>query len=229
MLAADALELVGLHAHIGSQIYELEPYARAIEALAGLADPAWCRLLNVGGGLGIAYTTADHPPSIEEYAEVKAGGVREVFDPIPKILVEPGRSLVGNAGVTAYTVGTVKEIPGLRTYIAVDGGMSDNLRPMLYGSRYEAIVADRAADPAETTVTIAGMHCESSDMIVRDATLADPRAGDVVVTPATGAYGYAMANNYNGVPRPPVIFCSGGDARIVVRRETYDDLTARDE
>ena len=229
VLAADALELVGLHAHIGSQIYELEPYARAIEALAGLADPAWCRLLNVGGGLGIAYTTADHPPSIEEYAEVKAGGVREVFDPIPKILVEPGRSLVGNAGVTAYTVGTVKEIPGLRTYIAVDGGMSDNLRPMLYGSRYEAIVADRAADPAETTVTIAGMHCESSDMIVRDATLADPRAGDVVVTPATGAYGYAMANNYNGVPRPPVIFCSGGDARIVVRRETYDDLTARDE
>ncbi len=212
VLAADALELVGLHAHIGSQIYELEPYARAIEALAGLADPAWCRLLNVGGGLGIAYTTADHPPSIEEYAEVKAGGVREVFDPIPKILVEPGRSLVGNAGVTAYTVGTVKEIPGLRTYIAVDGGMSDNLRPMLYGSRYEAIVADRAADPAETTVTIAGMHCESSDMIVRDATLADPRAGDVVVTPATGAYGYAMANNYNGVPRPPVIFCSGGDA-----------------
>ena len=229
VLAADALELVGLHAHIGSQIYELEPYARAIEALAGLADPAWCRLLNVGGGLGIAYTTADHPPSIEEYAEVKAGGVREVFDPIPKILVEPGRSLVGNAGVTAYTVGTVKEIPGLRTYIAVDGGMSDNLRPMLYGSRYEAIVADRAADPAETTVTIAGMHCESSDMIVRDATLAEPRAGDVVVTPATGAYGYAMANNYNGVPRPPVIFCSGGDARIVVRRETYDDLTARDE
>ena len=139
--------------------------------------------------------------------DVKVGGVREVFDPIPRILVEPGRSLVGNAGVTAYTVGTVKEIPGVRTYVAVDGGMSDNLRPMLYGSRYEAIVADRAADPADTTVTIAGMHCESSDIIVRDAALAAPRAGDVLVTPATGAYGYAMANNYNGVPRPPVIFC----------------------
>ena len=155
--------------------------------------------------------------------------MREVFDPVPRILVEPGRSLVGNAGMTAYTVGTVKEIPGVRTYVAVDGGMSDNLRPMLYGSRYEAMIADRAAEPAETTVTIAGMHCESSDMLVRDAALADPRAGDVLVTPATGAYGYAMANNYNGVPRPPVIFCSGGDARVVVRRETYDDLTARDQ
>ena len=114
----------------------------------------------------------------------------------------------------------------MRTYVAVDGGMSDNLRPMLYGSRYEAIVADRAGDPADTTVTVAGMHCESGDILVRDATLADPRAGDVLVTPATGAYGYAMANNYNGVPRPPVIFCAGGDARLVVRRETYDDLTS---
>ncbi len=227
--AADHLELVGLHAHIGSQIFELEPYARAIEALAELADPAWCRMLNVGGGLGIAYTAADEPPSIDAYAEVKVGGVKRAFDPLPRILVEPGRSLVGNAGITAYTVGTVKEIPGVRTYVAVDGGMSDNLRPMLYGSRYEAVVADRAGDPAETTVTIAGMHCESSDMLVRDASLAAPRVGDVVVTPATGAYGYAMANNYNGVPRPPVIFCAGGDARVVVRRETYEDLTARDE
>ena len=229
VLAADHLELVGLHAHIGSQIFELEPYARAIEALAELADPAWCRMLNVGGGLGIAYTAADEPPSIDAYAEVKVGGVKRAFDPLPRILVEPGRSLVGNAGITAYTVGTVKEIPGVRTYVAVDGGMSDNLRPMLYGSRYEAVVADRAGDPAETTVTIAGMHCESSDMLVRDASLAAPRVGDVVVTPATGAYGYAMANNYNGVPRPPVIFCAGGDARVVVRRETYEDLTARDE
>ncbi len=151
-----------------------------------------------------------------------------MFDPVPRILVEPGRSLVGNAGVTLYTVGTVKEIPGVRTYVAVDGGMSDNLRPMLYGSRYEAIVADRAGDPPDATVTIAGMHCESSDMIIRDASLASPRVGDVLVTPATGAYGYAMANNYNGVPRPPVIFCEGGDARVVVRRETYDDLTSRD-
>jgi diaminopimelate decarboxylase len=116
----------------------------------------------------------------------------------------------------------------VRTYVAVDGGMSDNLRPMLYGSRYEAWVADRAAAPAETLVTIAGMHCESGDVIVRDAMLAEPAVGDVVVTPVTGAYGYAMANNYNGVPRPPVVFCRDGDSRVVVRRETYEDLTARD-
>ena len=228
VLASPNLRLVGLHAHIGSQIFELEPYVRAIEALAELADPAWCRLLNVGGGLGIAYTESDEPPSIDAYVDVKVRGTRRVFDPVPRIVVEPGRSLVGNAGITAYTVGTVKEIPGVRTYVAVDGGMSDNMRPMLYGSRYEAIVADRADQAPETLVTIAGMHCESSDVIVRDARLAAPSPGDILVTPATGAYGYAMASNYNGVPRPPVIFCNDGDARVVVRRETYDDLTARD-
>jgi diaminopimelate decarboxylase len=122
----------------------------------------------------------------------------------------------------------VKEIPGIRTYVAVDGGMSDNLRPMLYGSRYEALIADRAAAEPDTLVTIAGMHCESGDVLVRDAMLAGPAVGDVLVTPATGAYGHAMANNYNGVTRPPVIFCAGGEARVVVRRETFDDLTARD-
>jgi diaminopimelate decarboxylase len=228
VLATGHLRLEGLHAHIGSQIFELEPYTLAIEALAQLADPEWCRLLNVGGGLGIAYTSDDSPPTIDDYVEVKVAGVRRVFDPVPRILVEPGRSLVGNAGITIYRVGTVKEIPGVRTYVAVDGGMSDNLRPMLYGSRYEAIVADRAADKPETTATVAGMHCESGDVLVRDVKLAAPRPGDVLVTPATGAYGHAMANNYNGVPRPPVIFCDGGDARLVVRRETYDDLTARD-
>jgi diaminopimelate decarboxylase len=225
--ASKHLRLAGLHAHIGSQIFELEPYTRAIEALATLADDE-IRLLNVGGGLGIAYTAEDEPPSIEQYVEVKVAGVRNVFDPVPRVLVEPGRSLVGNAGVTLYTVGTVKEIPGVRTYVAVDGGMSDNLRPMLYGARYEALVANRASAPADTLVTVAGMHCESSDMIVRDAKIAAPRIGDLLVTPATGAYGYAMASNYNGVPRPPVIFSKDGDARVVVRRETYDDLVARD-
>ena len=226
--ASHHLQLVGLHAHIGSQIFELEPYAKTIEALAELADGD-CRILNVGGGLGIAYTGEDEPPSIESYVDVKVEGVRRVFDPVPRILVEPGRSLAGNAGVTVYTVGTVKEIPGVRTYLAVDGGMSDNLRPMLYGARYDAIVADRAGDPPDTTVTIAGMHCESGDVLVRDVELAAPRAGDTLVTPATGAYGYAMANNYNGMCRPPVVMCSGGDARVVVRRETYGDLMARDE
>jgi diaminopimelate decarboxylase len=225
--ASSHLRLVGLHAHIGSQIFELEPYVKAIEALAGLAGD-WCRVLNVGGGLGIAYTSEDEPPSIETYVDVKVRGVRRVFDRVPRILIEPGRSLVGNAGITVYRIGTVKEIPGVRTYLAVDGGMSDNLRPMLYGSRYEAIVADRAGDVPDTLATVAGMHCESGDILVRDAMLASPRVGDVLVTPATGAYGYAMANNYNGVPRPPVVFCSDGDARMVVRRETHHDLVARD-
>ena len=229
VLASKRLDLAGLHAHIGSQIFELEPYVRAIEALGELADPSWCRMLNIGGGLGIAYTAADDPPSIEAYVEVKVAGVERVFGWLPRILVEPGRSLVGNAGITVYTVGTVKEIPGVRTYVAVDGGMSDNLRPMLYGSRYEALIADRADAAPETTATIAGMHCESSDVIVRDAVLAAPRRGDLLVTPATGAYGYAMASNYNGVPRPPVVFCRDGDARVVVRRESYEDLTARDQ
>jgi diaminopimelate decarboxylase len=225
------LELVGLHAHIGSQIFELEPYVKAIEVIADFCDSVDLapELLNVGGGLGIAYLDTDEPPSIDEYVEVKVRGVQRVFDPAPTILVEPGRSLVGNAGVTAYRVGTVKEIPAVRTYVAVDGGMSDNLRPMLYGARYEAVIAGRAGEAPDTLATIAGKHCESGDVLIRDTDLASPRVGDVLVTPATGAYGYAMANNYNGVPRPPVIFCREGKARIVVRRETWDDLLARDE
>jgi diaminopimelate decarboxylase len=225
--ATDNLRLVGLHAHIGSQIFELEPYVRAIEALAELAEPG-IELLNVGGGLGIAYTDEDEPPSIDDYVDVKVRGVARLFDPVPRILVEPGRSLVGNAGITAYSVGTVKDIPGVRTYLAVDGGMADNLRPMIYGSRYEALIANRAAEPADVPVTVAGMHCESGDILVQEATIAPPSVGDVLVTPATGAYGYAMANNYNAVPRPPVVFCADGDARVVVRRETYEDLVARD-
>jgi diaminopimelate decarboxylase len=228
---SDHLELVGLHAHIGSQIFELEPYVKAIEVIADFCDAVDLdpELLNVGGGLGIAYLDSDEPPQIDDYVDVKVKGVQRVFDPAPRILVEPGRSLVGNAGVTAYRVGTVKEIPGVRTYVAVDGGMSDNLRPMLYGAHYEAVIADRAGETPEALATIAGMHCESGDVLIRDTELAAPRVGDVLVTPATGAYGYAMANNYNGVPRPPVIFCRDGEATVVVRRETWDDLLSRDE
>ena len=207
VLASDKLDLVGLHAHIGSQIFELEPYRLAIAALGELAGD-WCGVVDVGGGLGVAYTADDAPPAIDDYVGVKVEGVREVFGPDVRMLIEPGRSLVANAGVTAYRVGTVKEIPGIRTYVAVDGGMSDNLRPMLYGSRYEVLIADRAAAEPDTLVTVAGMHCESGDVLVRDAMLAAPAVGDVLVTPATGAYGHAMANNYNGVTRPPVIFCS---------------------
>ena len=130
--------------------------------------------------------------------------------------------------MTIYTVGTIKEIPGVRTYLAVNGGMSDNLRPMLYDAKYEAVIADRADAEAERVVTIAGSHCESGDILVRDVALADPQVGDILLTPATGAYGHSMANNYNGMPRPPVIFCENGEAKVVVRRESYEDLLSRD-
>jgi diaminopimelate decarboxylase len=220
---ADAgLELRGLHAHIGSQIVDVEVFARLGELLASMGD--W-PLLNLGGGLGIAYTAEDTPPSIEDYVDALVMHAPEDVT----LLCEPGRALVGNAGVTLYRVGTIKRIPDVRTYVAVDGGMSDNLRPMLYGARYEAEIADRFAEEGSGELcTIAGMHCESGDVLVRDVHLNDPRVGDLLVIPATGAYGHAMANNYNAVPRPPVVFCRDGDARAVVRRETHDDLTLRD-
>jgi diaminopimelate decarboxylase len=220
---ADAgLELRGLHAHIGSQIVDVEVFARLGELLASMGD--W-PLLNLGGGLGIAYTAEDTPPSIEDYVDALVMHAPEDVT----LLCEPGRALVGNAGVTLYRVGTIKRIPDVRTYVAVDGGMSDNLRPMLYGARYEAEIADRFAEEGSGELcTIAGMHCESGDVLVRDVRLNDPRVGDLLVIPATGAYGHAMANNYNAVPRPPVVFCRDGDARAVIRRETHDDLTLRD-
>jgi diaminopimelate decarboxylase len=229
---ADAgLELCGLHAHIGSQILDVDVFEKLGALLAGMGD--W-PLLNLGGGLGIAYTAEDTAPSIEEYVDAL---LRHAPDGVT-VLSEPGRALVGNGGVTIYTVGTVKRISGVRTYVAVDGGMSDNLRPMLYGARYEAEIASRftqveAPAPSGTSgggelCTIAGMHCESGDVLVRDVQLNDPRVGDVLVIPATGAYSHAMANNYNAVRRPPVVFCKDGDARVVVRRETYEDLTLRD-
>jgi len=219
--AAGALDLVGLHMHIGSQILELEPFRRAIEAVAPLGDFG---TYNLGGGLGVAYTAEQEPPRIADYVAAKVDTVNRVLGPGKRIVDEPGRALVANSTVTLYTVQSVKR--NVSTWVAVDGGMSDNLRPMLYGSVYDAAVADRFG--GGTACKLAGKHCESGDVIVRDVELADPRAGDVIVTPATGAYGHAMANNYNGVPRPPVVFVSQGDARVVVRRETYEDLSARD-
>lgn len=221
---SDSLELVGLHMHIGSQLLSLDAYRPAVEAIATLGDfPVY----NLGGGLGVAYTAEQQPPTIEAWVETQVSAANDLLGPGKRLLFEPGRSLVANAGITLYTVETVKR--NVSTWVGVDGGMSDNLRPMLYGSVYEAFLADRA-DRAGTgeTCHVAGKHCESGDVIVRDVPLDDPRPGDVLVTPATGAYGHAMANNYNGIPRPPVIFCKDGDARVVVRRETYEDLAARD-
>jgi diaminopimelate decarboxylase len=215
----ETLEVRGLHAHIGSQIFDLDPLERIAEVLSALGDYP---LLNLGGGLAIAYTSHQQPPDVEEYVEALLARAPEGVT----VLCEPGRSLVGNAGVTLYTVGTVKEVPGVRTYVAVDGGMADNPRPMLYGARYEAELADRFG--GDTECRVVGMHCESGDILVPEAVLDDPKPGDVLVMPATGAYGHAMASNYNAVPRPPVIFCSEGNARVVVRRETYEDLALRD-
>jgi diaminopimelate decarboxylase len=220
---APHLELVGLHFHIGSQLLALEPFRAAVRTIAALGDfPVY----NVGGGLGVAYTADDRPPAVADYVNAVVSVVHEQLGADKRLLLEPGRALVANSTVTLYTVETVKR--NVSTWVAVDGGMSDNLRPMLYGSKYEALIADRPLAPAEERCNVAGKHCESGDVIVRDVWLADPAPGDVVATPVTGAYGYSLANNYNGVPRPPVIFCRAGDARVVVRRETYEDLAARD-
>ncbi len=225
--AVAGLELEGVHAHIGSQLFDLEPFRRKVAALASLrshASDGVFRTWDLGGGLGVAYTAEQSPPAIEEYVGALVGAANEQLGTHGRLLIEPGRALVANSCVTLYTVQSVKR--NVSTWVAVDGGMSDNLRPMLYGARYEAHVADRLG--GDTPCVLAGKHCESGDVVVREALLDDPRAGDVIVTPTTGAYGYAMSNNYNGVPRPPVIFCAAGDARVVVRRESFEDITARD-
>ncbi len=219
----EGLALQGLHAHIGSQLLSLEPFRRAVAELAKLGEfPVW----DLGGGLGVRYTEDQPvPPSIEEYvgAIVQAAHANGM-GPDRRLMIEPGRALSANACVTLYTVESVKQ--NVSRWVAVDGGMSDNMRPMLYGACYEAHVADRFG--GSTVCVLAGKHCESGDVIVREALLDDPKPGDVIVTPATGAYGYAMASNYNGVTRPPVIFCGDGDARVVVRRESLEDLIVRD-
>ena len=217
--AAAGLEVRGLHAHIGSQVFDLDAYRQLAEVLVAAGD--W-PVVNMGGGFAVAYTRDQAPPPAAAYAEAM---LERLPDGI-RLLCEPGRSLVANPGVSLYTVGTVKDVPGVRRYVAVDGGMADNIRPMLYGAAYEAEIADRVGD--STACRLVGMHCESGDVLIENARLEDPRVGDVAVVPATGAYGYSMASNYNAVPRPPVIFCSEGDARVVVRRETHEDLTARD-
>ena len=219
--ASAAVDLRGLHMHIGSQILDLAPFRGALGALAALGDfPSY----NLGGGLGVAYGAHDEPPSIEDYVNAKVDAVEALVGPGRRIIDEPGRALVANSCVTLYEVQTIKR--NVDTYIAVDGGMSDNLRPMLYGARYEAQIADRMG--GGTRCHIVGKHCESGDILVRDADLADPRPGDILVTPATGAYGHAMVSQYNGALRPPVVFVKDGDARLVVRRDTYEDLLARD-
>lgn len=233
--AAPGLQLAGLHCHIGSQLFDLSGYGAAAAIIADFVHSCGgddMGTMDMGGGLGIAYTRDDRPAAVEDYAEAVVEAVRaewgRIGRPMPRVLVEPGRSIVGRAGVTVYRVGGTKVIPGVRTYASVDGGMSDLMRPMLYGAVYEPLLANRAeAEPTET-LRLVGKHCESGDVLVSEAALPPVGPGDLVCLPATGAYGVSMASNYNGVTRPPVVFVDGGAARLVTRRETYDDLLARD-
>ena len=234
LLSLENLELTGFHSHIGSQIFALDAYRKTIEILfdfaAGVRRETGFtpRTINLGGGLGIKYQDEDRPPTIAQFAqtvfEAASAGTGSSGLPLPELAIEPGRSIVGNACVTLYTIGTVKEIPGVRTYISVDGGMSDNIRPMLYGAGYTALLANRVGAVAQQDVTIAGKHCESGDVLIRDIKLPKMEAGDILCTPATGAYGYAMANNFNLQPRPAVVMVREGEARVIVERETYEDL-----
>ena len=226
--ASTAVDLVGLHAHIGSQVFDVEPFARAIDVLAAFAAPYDLPELSVGGGLGVPYVEGESAPTIGEGAEAihKAGVQAGVTS---EVTAEPGRAIVAAAAITLYRVGTIKDLPGLRTYVAVDGGMSDNPRPVLYGSGYETFLP-RAGDAARPRVVrVVGKHCESGDVLVQDGAVpTDLAVGDVLATPVTGAYGYSMGSNYNQVLRPAVVFVGDGQARLVVARETYEDLARRD-
>jgi diaminopimelate decarboxylase len=221
----ERLEIAGLHMHIGSQIAELAPFRRAIAALATVGDFG---VYDLGGGLAVPYTRDDAPADAQAWVAALVDAAHAELGAGKQLIIEPGRALVANAGVTLYTVVATKPGAAGQLLVAVDGGMSDNLRPMMYAAVYEADLADRVGEDDGVACQIVGKHCESGDVLVRDARLPDPRPGDVLAIPVTGAYGHAMANNYNGVPRPPVVFCSAGEARVVVRRETYEDLHARD-
>jgi diaminopimelate decarboxylase len=225
---SNSLKLVGLHCHIGSNVFETENFTKAAEVMVRFANE--CRLpeLTLGGGLGVAYLNGEHAPTITEWANALRAATKQLQGGV-KVMVEPGRSIVAAAALTLYEVGTVKQIPGVRTYVAVDGGMSDNPRPVLYGSGYEAFVPSRTDADRTMGARIVGKHCESGDVLISEAVLpADIRVGDIIATPVTGAYGHSMGSNYNKVPRPAVVFVRDGAARIVVRRETYDDLVRND-
>ena len=226
--ASAAVELVGIHCHIGSNVLSVANFADACAVMVNLFLSVDLPELTLGGGLGVAYTNGETAPSMSEWADV----LKRATSAIPaqkKIFVEPGRSIVATAGLTVYEVGTVKSIEGIRTYISVDGGMSDNPRPMMYGSAYEAFDPARTSADRTEHVRIVGKHCESGDIVIHDALVApNVHPGDLLVTPVTGAYGHSMASNYNKVPRPSVVFVANGAAREVVRRETYEDLVRFD-
>ncbi|NJL85377.1 MAG: diaminopimelate decarboxylase [Leptolyngbyaceae cyanobacterium SM1_1_3] len=231
------LDCIGIHAHIGSQIFELQPHNDLSDVMVQWFAKAASyglslRELDLGGGLGICYTEADDPPSITAWVKTLCQGVIEACRarqlPLPRLLCEPGRSLIGPACVTAYTVGSQKQVPGIRNYVSVDGGMSDNPRPITYQSVYRAIAASKMSAPLSETAAIAGKHCESGDIVINQAQLPPLEAGDVIVIPGTGAYNYSMASNYNRVPRPAAVLVNQGEAQLILQRETYQDLIRQD-
>ncbi|OWV39172.1 diaminopimelate decarboxylase [Bacillus spizizenii] len=238
VLQSEHIQLLGVHCHIGSQIFDTAGFVLAAEKIFKKLDE-WresysfvSKVLNLGGGFGIRYTEDDEPLHATEYVEkiieaVKENAARYGFN-IPEIWIEPGRSLVGDAGTTLYTVGSQKEVPGVRQYVAVDGGMNDNIRPALYQAKYEAATANRIGEAHDKTVSIAGKCCESGDMLIWDIDLPEVKEGDLLAVFCTGAYGYSMANNYNRIPRPAVVFVENGEDHLVVKRETYEDIVKLD-
>ncbi len=232
------VEVVGVHCHIGSQIFDLAPFELAAKVMtnfmADVKDKLGLSLdeLNLGGGFGIKYLDSHNPVEYDAYIRSVSEVVKTTANnrgiSVPKIIMEPGRSLVGPAGITLYTVGAVKEIPNVRTYVSVDGGMTDNPRYILYQSEYSVLLANRAGDKPVKPVTIAGKCCESGDLLVEGVMMPEVKAGDTLAVLATGAYNYSMASNYNRIPRPPVVMVSGGKAKVAVKRETYDDLLRND-
>jgi diaminopimelate decarboxylase len=239
ILLADArargVEVLGLHVHVGSQLADFDAQAETIVQLASFAarcrrDLDWTAVVaDLGGGFGIRHHRDERVTDAAELAAAAAETARTAFAeaglPVPEVWLEPGRSLVGRAGVTLYRIGSVKRLPA-RTWVAIDGGMSDNPRPQLYNARYTALSAQRADEPATETVSVAGMHCESGDVLIDDVALPSPRRGDLLAVPATGAYTLAMASTYNGVPRPAAVLVRNGDARLIRRRETVENLLA---
>lgn len=238
VLSSQRLVLAGYHCHIGSQIFDLSAYEAAVQAMAVFSARVqqetgfWPGTIDMGGGLGIQYTGSDSHMDIEGAVRSVARCVQNAFarpeNPLPRLFLEPGRSIAGEAGLAVYRVGSVKKIPGARTYVAVDGGMADNPRVALYGSRYEAIVVNRVHAPGKETVTLAGKCCESGDLLARDIELGGVRPGDLVAMPSAGAYQYSMAGNYNRLPRPAVLFAHPGGVDVVARRETYADVLKLD-
>lgn len=226
--SSPSVDLVGIHCHIGSNVFVAENFVSAAEIMVSLVNELGLGEVTLGGGLGVAYVADEHAPTITEWAEqLQRATVKLASNTV--VFVEPGRSIVASAAVTLYSIGSIKLIPGIRTYVAVDGGMSDNPRPVLYGSGYEAFLVARAAEERTEAVCLVGKHCESGDVLISEAFLPTHFAvGDIVATPVTGAYGHSMGSNYNKVTRPPVVFVRDGTARVVVRGETYDDLVRLD-